>query len=183
MTLATGLKTPAGLVVSGDTLFFTDAAGDLLSVSTSGGSMSTLETGPGVPPDVDVADWPAALAVDGENIYYSVCPLEAGATAGPPSLNRRPLHGGAVTKLASACAAGLAVDTENVYWTTTSEGTINEVPIAGGTVRVLASGQSNTVGPVVDATSVYWGTGQNIGTCGLCPPTPPGTNAIMRVAK
>ena len=89
--------------------------------------------------------------------------------------------------LAASCAGGIALDADNVYWiaggNAASGGTINEVPRTGGAVRVLASGQSNPVGPAVDASAVYWGTGANLGTCGGCPPPPKGTNAVMRVAK
>ena len=53
-----------------------------------------------------------------------------------------------------AGAAGIAVDTANVYWTT-SDG-VEEVPIGGGTAITLASGQSNAWAIVTDGTSVYW---------------------------
>jgi hypothetical protein len=56
---------------------------------------------------------------------------------------------------------GIAVDDQNVYWSTFGSnvnnlGTVDKMPLAGGPTTVLASGLA-TVGPIaVDATNVYW---------------------------
>jgi sugar lactone lactonase YvrE len=179
--LASGLKTPGGLALQAGTLYLTDAAGDLLSLPTSGGSVTTLLMGPGLPPNTEVADYSHPVVTDRNNAYFSVCPFgdPAGAT-----LYRVPLgNGGPPVALAASCATGIAVDTDSVYWA--GNGAINAVPIAGGTVRVVAtSEQPISAGPAVDDTSVYWGITPQTVTCGVCPPPPAGQiNAVMRAPK
>ncbi len=177
--LASGLQTPGGLALEDGTLYLTDAAGDLLSVPVGGGSVKTLFTGPGIPPNTEYADYSPPLVADAENVYFSVCPSGGAA----PTLYRAPLAGGAPTALASSCASGIAVDGHDVYWT---EGdTVSAVPIAGGTVSVVAvSDQLISAGPAVDAASVYWGITPQLGSCGLCPPPKPGQiNAVMKAPK
>jgi hypothetical protein len=62
---------------------------------------------------------------------------------------------------------GIAVDSTNVYWLNSGDGTVMKVPIGGGTPETLSSGQQNpaTAGSAiaVDGTSVYW-TGYSSGT-------------------
>jgi hypothetical protein len=179
--LASGLKTPGGLVLQGGTLYFTDAAGDLLSVPATGGSVTTLLTGPGLPPNTEVADYSPPIAADDSNVYFSVCPFESGAT---PTLYRVPLgNGGPPVALASSCATGIAVDANDVYWA--SGDIIDAVPIRGGATRVVAtSAQLISGGPVVDDANVYWGITPQLGSCEMCPPPPSGqVNAVMRAPK
>jgi hypothetical protein len=53
---------------------------------------------------------------------------------------------------------GIAVDATSVYWTNSTAGTVMKVPVAGGSLTTLASGQSSPTygGVAIDATSVYW---------------------------
>jgi sugar lactone lactonase YvrE len=179
--VASGLKTPGGLALQGGNLYFTDAAGDLLTVPASGGAVTTLLAGPGLPPNTEVADYSPPIATDASNVYFAVCPFEA---AGAPTLYRVPLgNGGPPTALASSCPTGLAVDGDSVYWTAGT--TVNAVPIAGGTTRVVAAGtQAISAGPALDAANVYWGITPEVGTCAMCPPPPSGqVNAVMRAPK
>jgi len=49
----------------------------------------------------------------------------------------------------------VAVDSTHVYWGS-GDGTVKKVPISGGTVTTLASGQGAVPGLAVDGTHVYW---------------------------
>jgi sugar lactone lactonase YvrE len=179
--IASGLRTPGGLALQNGSLYLTDAAGDLLSVPATGGSVTTLLTGPGLPPNTEVADYSPPIATDESNAYFSVCPFDG---TSPPALYRVPLgNGGPPTVLAAACASGIAVDADDVYWADT--GAIHAVPIAGGPARVVAtSTQLISAGPAIDDANVYWGITPQLGSCGVCPPPPTGQiNAVMRAPK
>jgi hypothetical protein len=52
--------------------------------------------------------------------------------------------------------ASIAVDNTHVYWTDIVKGTVNEVPVGGGSVTTLASGQHYPISVAVDGTHVYW---------------------------
>ena len=176
--IASGLTVPAGIAVRGGTLYVTDADSDLLSVSADGGAVTTLVKGPGLtglPANSVVADLSLGMAVDDSNVYF------AQYYASEPNLSRVPLDGGPPTVLLKGSISAFAVDANNLYWL--AGGDVNEMPLDGGAVRVLASSQSLSAGPALDEDSVYWGTTQDTITCGLCPPGPRGINAVMKVAK
>jgi hypothetical protein len=86
-----------------------------------------------------------------------------GTTCIPPSLPSTTLATGGST------IQTLALDTNNVYWTDSSAGTVNAVPKTGGTVLVLAQNQSKPMGLAVDDSYAYWS--NNLG------------GAIMRAPK
>ncbi len=78
-----------------------------------------------------------------------------------------PLAGGTPATLASGRGPGsIAIDASRVYWSavdaseawTGADGCICSVPLSGGAVMTLASGQRNVGQIVVDATNVYWTT-------------------------
>jgi hypothetical protein len=173
--VASGLNTPASIVIHAGIIYMTDAAGDIMSVPTGGGTVTTLLQGPGLPPNViEVADFSPALAVDDNNIYFSQ------TYAPEQTIAKMSLTGGTMTVLAKADPVGIAVDANNLYWI--DGNTVDEVPIAGGAVKVLASNQTAAAGPYLDDTSVYWGNFYVSVSCEGCPP-PHGGNSVMKIAK
>lgn len=114
--------------------------------------------------------YPVTLAVDDTDAFYGCQDgtLRAAAKIGggaSRTLFRRDVSGGSIS--------GLALDANNVYFTSTSDGTVNRVSKQGGIVTALASGEGN-VGPIaVDSTTVYFATQQVVGA----------KSAVKRVAK
>jgi hypothetical protein len=174
-TIATGLVSPAAMVVHAGMLYFSDGA-SVMSVPTSGGTVTTLVHGPGLPVNLDYADDPMGMAVDDDYVYF------AQPYAKEPTIAKVPVGGGQVTVLARSSAVGMAVDANNVYWVTgTYSGAVCEVPIAGGAARVIASNQPVAVGPAVDDEGVYWATNETA-QCGVCGP-PTSKTAVLEAKK
>ena len=67
----------------------------------------------------------------------------------------------------------LTIDATGVYWTDMDMGTVNSVPLSGGTPFVLASDMPEPSALVIDADNVYW---TNLGIA-----TDEGS--VLRVAK
>jgi sugar lactone lactonase YvrE len=61
-----------------------------------------------------------------------------------------------LVQLAGASSVQLALDKKDLYFTARGLGTVNRMPLAGGTVEALAEAQSQPNGLAVDATNVYW---------------------------
>ena len=97
---------------------------------------------------------------------FGFCLTGCGST---PSVYWTELAGGTVNKVVGNAAevnlaanqpapAGIDADAYNIYWASPGDGTIKRVPIAGGSVTTLASGQAEPIGLAVDSTAgvVYW---------------------------
>jgi hypothetical protein len=50
----------------------------------------------------------------------------------------------------------LAVDQQSVYWSDTTDNTINAMPKSGGAIKVLATSQANPTNIALDGSYVYW---------------------------
>ncbi len=50
----------------------------------------------------------------------------------------------------------------NVYWTEKAKGTVNSIPVAGGTTTVVATAQMSPGPLAVDGTSVFWANGDGV---------------------
>jgi hypothetical protein len=115
---------------------------------------------------------PGGIAVDSTIVYWTnftgITAYPIGGSRPQPgpgqsTLSRVPINGGTATVLATGYQfGGVAIDATHAYWSDVNLGTVNAVPLAGGTPAVLASFTAVIVGPVVDDDSVYWITAQGV---------------------
>jgi hypothetical protein len=81
---------------------------------------------------------------------------------------------------------GLATDGTGVYWTDQAgddfEGTVDAVPVGGGTTRTLASAVTVPVELTTDGTNVFWDTGSDPGGMAIFS-TPVGGGAIKTLVS
>jgi hypothetical protein len=157
----------------------------LLRVSLGGGAPETIVQGDvtALTADFSQAYWSDqdgvhAVPHSGSSPVLLDGTLQARALAADPttlyaadatSLLAIPLGGGSAKQLATVKQVeAIAADGFNVYWADQGDGTVREVPIDGGTVTVLASGQSFAPGlPIfADGRAVYWVSGNDIRSVG-----------------
>jgi hypothetical protein len=117
---------------------------------SAGGCIVTLAR-----PDDAHASWLyLSLAVNSTSAFWG------GFGEGGGLVMSASVSGGAPTTLASVdyldSPLAMAADANNVYWT--ADGSVQKLPVAGGRIVTLASGQDNPPALAVDATSVYWTT-------------------------
>ena len=104
----------------------------------TGGVATTLATGQN----------PTAIAVNASALYW--------VDDGTSSVMQVALTGGGPTTLASgqSTPTSIALDANNVYWTTSSS--VMKLPLGGGTPTALATGQTSPGSVVVGPANVYW---------------------------
>lgn len=145
---------PRAIVMNGGTLYWLSDASSaeestLMKLSVAGG-----------PPVPLAAGKFQRIVVDAKNVYL---------TTGD-AVVKIPTSGGPMTILAAnqGYAYNLAIDATSVYWTVSTtdscppdgdacaDGVVRKVPIAGGPLTTLASGQARPEGLTVDGRNVYW---------------------------
>ena len=103
------------------------------------------------------------MVVDANHIYWGDT-----VGAGNGTVYQANRDGSGVIALASGLSAsvnGIAVDASNVYFTVDpGNNSVNSVPIGGGSVNVLATGEAGPIPIVTDGTSLYWINTGGIGT-------------------
>jgi sugar lactone lactonase YvrE len=104
----------------------------------------------GAPITLATVNSPLGIAQDTSNVYFADIADGGGVYQVPKG------GGGGVMELApSPFAVFLASDGKSLYWTDASQGTLNKVPVGGGTTTTLLSGLGSPVGIAIDETSVY----------------------------
>lgn len=144
-TLASDQSSPHDIAIDANNVYWTNSAGgSVMKVSLAGGAPTTLASG---------QSDPYGIAVDPASVYWT----------GGGNVMKASTVGGTPFTLASGQGAGeIAVNATNIYGTVSGvNGAVIAVPLGGGTVATLASGQSTPIGITVDSRSVYW---TNFGT-------------------
>jgi hypothetical protein len=175
VALACDQDTPSNIVVQNGIVYWTDydTGQGIMSVPVAGGATTTL---------IPNQDYPWALAVDDNNVYWTNYDNQGaitGASTNAGTIVQAPISGtGTPVTLATDLEDpyGIAVDSENVYFTTYGGGRVKKVPI-GGDVVTLAEGLNEPCYIAVSGGNVYWtdygdGTVQTISTSGTGPGTP-----------
>lgn len=141
VTLASGVVLgAAALALNATSVYFSGKDG-LMKVPLAGGAVTT------VVPNTRAT----RIALDATSVYWT--------SSSDGVVMKVPIAGGAPTVIASnqANPHGIAVDANNVYWTTTN--TVSKIPLGGGMPTDIASNQSTWGGIALDANNVYWTTG------------------------
>jgi hypothetical protein len=149
------------LAVDGTHAYWAQAILGIRSAPLDGGEPTTL-----VPGTMVSGSGVARMLVAGDRLYW----VEVGPAGGILSV---PTGGGApVVLVAETDIASLALDDTNLYWLndgcpgSACTGLVKKVPLGGGTPTVVVPGSQAHPGAtgalVVDATSVYWTSGNAV---------------------
>ncbi len=145
-----------GIANDGTSVYWADEyASKIQTANIASGVVQTLEPQPdaGVPDGGAIVTSPTPVVVDANHIYWG----NVGATASVYQANKDGSNPMAlITGVNPSNGSWLAVDSTNVYYTVFNTGAVLSVPIGGGTVTTLSTGESQP-GPIVsDSTALYW---------------------------
>jgi len=179
-TLASGQSFASVLVLDAANVYWTNE-------DNPGGSVMTIPKGGGAPVAlVQNEALPSSIAVDATNVYWGAlgavrtAPIGGGSATTLVALSARvngiaasattvycatddgliaaPIAGGSEVMLSPGFANDVALDANNVYWTTFSD--VMQMSIATpSTVTIASSNHDQPSGLAVDGTSVYWANG------------------------
>jgi hypothetical protein len=161
---------PYTLAVGASFVYWTDLSDNTVKrCATSGcASATTVASGLATPIGISVLSPHAAWADHGTGATGDITTCNVFGSCMPP------------TVLAMAPKAwDVALDSTTAYFTQPGAGTVSSVPIAGGTVKMLASISPSTPQNIaVDANNVYFTTGGS-GQVALCPHAGCGSNPTV----
>jgi hypothetical protein len=191
-TLARGQSGPASVAVDGTHVYWVNnRAGTVNKVPLAGGRGTVLAHG---------QNGPVSVAVDSGHVYWVDSGADNDLGWGSPdhlgTVDEVPLRGGRVTTLARGQShpTSLAVNSSHVYWVdqyhvslpisaANYTGTVNEVPLGGGRVTVLAHAQELPRSVAVDSSHVYWVNGGGCRACGEVKEAPIGGGRVTTLAN
>jgi hypothetical protein len=149
---------PAGIARFGTKLFWTETQENAVSSCTPG---SPTDCGDYAQLLIDQTA-PDQIFADKMHVYFTNNGTSPDYSDG--AVIQANLDGTGYKTLAPARSypRGIVADATDVYWVdyalgTPGAGSVNRVPIGGGTVTVLASAQWGPVGLAQDAKAIYWG--------------------------
>jgi hypothetical protein len=130
--IASNQSQPDWVASNGTTVAWTNQTGNqVMSASVDGGTPTRLNT------TGELGTLPAGIAIDSASVYYAT------KTAGGGLAETVPLAGGSVSELGTATYVGIAIDSDNVYWTGGfSNPIVSQNTKAGttATVKIIATG-------------------------------------------
>lgn len=152
--LATVSGPPPGPIALDDTLVYF-GTGMMNGESNSGSVMAVPKAG-GVPFTlVPATGFIASLAVDSHFVYWGENGSWSGAIWGPGPVKMAPKQGGPPTVLVDK-AVGLVIDATHLYYWR-SGGTLEKMPLGGGTPVVLATNVADTIFDIaLNGAGLYW---------------------------
>jgi hypothetical protein len=152
LTIASPPGVVSGIAVASGFVYWSNWSdpGSIMRVPVGGGSSETVASGQGL---ID------GIVTDSANIYWTIVAMDAGGGA----IVRAPLaaavEGGTPTTLAAGVSVQRAIATDglNVYWTDSVYGRVNEVPVGGGSVTMVAGPvETQNLDIAVYGGFVYW---------------------------
>jgi hypothetical protein len=143
-TIVPNQGAPHGIATDGMSLYWANnGTGEIWKSDTNGNNAAAIVTGQMAP---------LYVTMDTDHVYWN--------SAGDGAVWQTDRTGLNTMRLASGLTVNhvgyIAVDATNVYYTDLLAGTVNSVPIGGGTASMLAQGQARPTGVAVGKQALFW---------------------------